>query len=241
MSRSLVGGVDDGLGALEAAGGEGGPQALVDRRVPEQQFSEHGGVLKRLGAALGQGGRAGVCGVPDQHDAAPVPRRGEHMRLEQRVVDRGGVGQARPDVIPGTVIGGRDLEHRRELLLGGQRAPVPRVLDDVGVQRVLTGGAVAGDIGRAAVVQVGAGDAGRARAEGPPDAHPRGADRVRDAEHVPGRGADAVRRDDEVIPAGGAVGECDVDARGVLAQSGVRGAEADLGTGRGGAIDEDPR
>ena len=56
----------------------------------DQQLAEHRGVLERLRRALGQGRRAGVGGVADQHDPAAVPRGVEHVRLEPGVVDRSG-------------------------------------------------------------------------------------------------------------------------------------------------------
>ena len=49
----------------------------------QQQLGEHGGVLQGLRAALGDGRRAGVRGVADQHDPAAVPRRGQHVVSNQ--------------------------------------------------------------------------------------------------------------------------------------------------------------
>ena len=137
-----------------------------------EQVGEHGGVLQRLRAALGERGRAGVRGVADHHDPAPVPRRGQQVGLEPGVVDPGGVGERLADLVPRPVVGAGQASHGGQLLVRGQRGTVLGVLDDVGVEGVLAGGAVAGDVGRAAVEQVGAGDARRPRTERPPDAHP---------------------------------------------------------------------
>ena len=59
--RELVRGVDDGLGALDAAGVEGVPELVVHRVGREQQLGEDRGVLEGLGGALGQR-RAGRSG-----------------------------------------------------------------------------------------------------------------------------------------------------------------------------------
>src|SRR6185437_8904243 len=156
-------------------------------------------------------------------------------------VHAGRVGERLADLVPRAVVGLGQLHHRGQLLLGGQRAAVLGVLDDVGIEAVLAGGAVAGDVGRAAVVQVGAGDAGRPRPEGAPDAH---ADRLRlevDAERAAGPGADAVGADDDVVAAGRAVGERDVDARVVLDELGERRAVPQLDAHLGGPVGQDVR
>ena len=51
----------------------------------EQELGEHGGVLERLRGALGEGRRAGVGGVADEHDAAAVPRCVEQTWLSNQV------------------------------------------------------------------------------------------------------------------------------------------------------------
>ena len=86
----LVGGVDDGLRALEPAGVERVPEVLVERVALGQQLREDDGVLQGHGTALGDGGRAGVRGVADQHDPPAVPRDVEHVGLEPGVVHRDG-------------------------------------------------------------------------------------------------------------------------------------------------------
>jgi hypothetical protein len=219
---------------------EGVPQVLVERVAVEEQLGEDDGVLERLRAALRDGGRAGVRRVADQHDPAPVPRLVEDVGLEPGVVDAGRVGQRLADLVPRAVVGLRELLHRGELLLRGKPAAILGVLDDVRVERVVAGGAVAGDVGRAAVVEVGAGHARRAGPERPPDAHADGRRLEVDAEGAPGPGADAVGPDDEVVPAGRAVGERDVEAVVVLGELGERRPEADLDAHLGRAVDQDP-
>ena len=54
-----------------------------------QQLREDDGVLQGHRTALGDGGRAGVRGVADEHHPAAVPRRVEEVGLEPGVVDPG--------------------------------------------------------------------------------------------------------------------------------------------------------
>ena len=237
----LAGRLDHGLGPVEPPGGERRPQPVVERGGRQQQLGEHGRVLQGLRGALGQGRRAGVGGVADQHDPAPVPRGGHEQGLKKRVADRGRVGQRRPDVVPRPVVGGGELAHGREPLRRRLPGAVPCVLHQVCVQRVLAGGAVPGDVRGPAVVQVGPGHAGRPGPERAEDAHARRPGLVGDPDHPPGRRPDTVRPDDEVVAPGRAVREGDVHAVAVLRQRARGGAQPQLGARRDRAIDHDPR
>src|SRR3712207_9377107 len=96
--------------------------------------------------------------------------------------------------------------------------------DDVGLERVLAGGAVAGDERRPAVVQVGAGDARRPRPEGAPDAHAHRAGLQVDAQRPAGPRPPAAGAAPPGATAGPARGEGDADAALVLGHLGERRA-----------------
>src|SRR5205814_1864415 len=96
------------------------------------------------------------------------------------------------------------------------RRTVAARLDDVRINGVLAGGAVAGDEGRAAVRQVGALHALGARGGDAPDGHAGRCGPVGDADRCAGGGVETVGGDDEVVPAHGAVAEAHRDTVGVL-------------------------
>src|SRR3954468_3301393 len=198
----LHGGLDDLSRASDSAGLELGPHLVAERLVAKDDVTEDARVFQRLGRALGQGGRAGVGGVPDDHRPAAVPGGGQYVLLEPGVVDRGRVRERVTDLVPGPVVGIGQLAHDRQRLLGRETGAVLSLLDEVGVHAVLAGRAVAGDVAGPAVDQVRAGDAGGPGDEGPADSHAGAAGLEIDAECVAGPGADAVRSDNEVIPAG---------------------------------------
>ena len=237
----LVGGVDDGLGAVEPAGGKASHRSW-STRVALVSSSARTTASSRACAPPWARVGGQVCAASPMSTTRPrFHGDGEHVGLEPGVVHPGRVGERLADLVPRAVVGRRRARFIvASCSLRGQGRAVLGLLDDVGVERVLAGGAVAGDEGGAAVVEVGAGDARRPRAERPPDAH---ADRLGlqlDAERAPGPGPDAVGADDEVVAAGRAVGEGDVDAVAVLRELGVRRAEPDLDADLGGPVEQDP-
>ncbi|CAM5487336.1 hypothetical protein SGRIM128S_07487 [Streptomyces griseomycini] len=95
------------------------------------------------------------------------------------------------------------------------RSPVP--LHHVRVQGGLAGGAVAGDVSRAAVSEIGTLDAGRARGGRTPDGHAGRFRLGRDADRGARARAQAVGGDHQVVAVLAAVAQAHGDAVGVLA------------------------
>ena len=165
--------------------------------------------------------------------------RRHDVALEACVVDALGIGHLLADLVPGTVVGLGESAHHLERLLGRQLGAVLDVLDEVGVEGVLAGRAVAGDVAGAAVDEVGAGDGGGRGREDAPDAHAVALGFDVDADGATGPGSDPVRADDDVVAPGRPVGEGHLDAVVVLCEIGAGGGEADLGSGLGRPVDED--
>ena len=147
------------------------PQPLVDGVARDEQLGQHERVLEALRRALGDRRRAGVRGIPDDDDAAAVPRRRHDVLREPRVVGVRALLEVGADRVPRPAVRARLLEHDARGLLVGDAEAVLRLLDEERVHRVVAGRRVAGDVDRAAVVQLAAHDVGGARHERAPDAH----------------------------------------------------------------------
>lgn len=150
-----------------------------------------------------------MCRIADQHDAASMPTSFEDVALEPGVVDLRGIAQLLPDLVPGPVILRGQVLHHRESFFCRRVRVVLRGLDDVGVQRVLTGRAVACDESCSAVIELGTDDACRTWSDQTPDTHSGALGLEFDPECATRPRPHPVRADHQVVVALGAIRERD--------------------------------